>query len=76
MRLPRVLVTVLAVLISAVWTANVVLGFLDPARHDPTINAVFAVVVGSIFTLGGHKAIRWRVDIRNDDDESTSEHRR
>lgn len=50
--LPRPFAVGLAVLISVVWTANVVIGFIDPERSDPTINAVFAVVVGAVYALG------------------------
>lgn len=51
--LPRPLITGITVLVTLAWTVNVVLGFLDPARHDPTINAIFAVVAGAIYALGG-----------------------
>jgi hypothetical protein len=50
--LPRPLVTALTILISIAWTGNVVVGFVSPDRHDPTINAIFAIVVGSIYALG------------------------
>lgn len=79
MRLPRLLFAALTILISAVWAANTVLGFVDPARHDPSLNAVFAVVLGGVYAIGGnHKALRWRLTIRSegDDEESTSESRR
>lgn len=79
MRLPRLLIIALTVLIAGIWAANTVLGFIDPARHDPTLNAVFAVVVGGVYAIGGnHKALRWRLTIRSggDDNESTSETRR
>lgn len=50
--LPRPLVTVLTVLIAVAWAANVVVGFVWPERHDPTLNAIFAIVVGAAYTLG------------------------
>jgi hypothetical protein len=50
--LPRPLVVWLTILISVVWAGNVIAGYLDPAHHDATINAIFAIVVGSIFGLG------------------------
>ncbi|MGW5720765.1 hypothetical protein ACWEVP_31650 [Amycolatopsis sp. NPDC003865] len=50
--LPRPLMIALAVLISLVWAVNVIVGFIDPARHDPTLNAIFALVVGAVFALG------------------------
>jgi hypothetical protein len=49
--LPRPLLTGLTVLISIVWAGNVVAGYLDPAHHDATINAIFGIVVGSIYGL-------------------------
>lgn len=51
--LPRPLVTAITVLVTLAWLVNVVVGFLDPNRHDPTINAIFAVVVGAIYSLRG-----------------------
>ncbi|WP_134664022.1 hypothetical protein [Amycolatopsis sp. CFH S0078] len=50
--LPRPLVTALTILISMAWTVNVVVGFVSPDRHDPTINAIFAIVVGAVYALG------------------------
>lgn len=50
--LPRSLVTALTILITIAWTGNVVVGFLYPERHDPTINAIFAIVVGAVYALG------------------------
>lgn len=49
--LPQPLVTALTILISLVWTTNVVVGFLAPERHDASLNAIFAVVVGGIYAL-------------------------
>jgi hypothetical protein len=49
--LPRPLLIGLTVLISIVWAGNVVAGYLDPEHHDATINAIFALVVGSIYGL-------------------------
>lgn len=49
--LPRPVVTALTILITLAWCANVVVGFLYPERHDPTLNAIFGVVVGGIFAL-------------------------
>lgn len=49
--LPRPLVTILTVLIAIAWAANVVVGFISPERHDPTLNAIFGIVVGGVFAL-------------------------
>lgn len=58
--LPRPLVTALTILIALAWTGNVVVGFLYPDRHDPTINAIFAIVVGAVYAIGhrGHVAVK------------------
>ncbi|WP_086663684.1 hypothetical protein [Lentzea kentuckyensis] len=50
--LPQRLTNVLTILISLVWTANVVVGFINPGLRDPLINAIFAVVVGTVYALG------------------------
>jgi hypothetical protein len=50
--LPRPLVIGLAVLISTMWAANLIVGFLYPGRSDPALNAIFAIVVGATFALG------------------------
>jgi hypothetical protein len=50
--LPRPLVTALTILITVAWAGNVVVGFVSPERHDPTINAIFAIVVGAVYALG------------------------
>lgn len=50
--LPRPLTIALTVLISVVWAANVVIGFVDPSRSDPYINAIFAIVTGAVYALG------------------------
>lgn len=49
--LPRPLVIALAILISTMWAANLIVGFLFPERSDPAINAIFAIVAGSVFAL-------------------------
>lgn len=50
--LPRGLFLAITCLICAVWTANVIVGFVDPTKHDPAINAIFAIVVGAVYALG------------------------
>jgi hypothetical protein len=74
--LPRPLMIALAVLIAVVWAVNVVVGFVDPDRHDPTLNAIFALVVGAVFALGRKESTsvreaRKRIGhaIAGDDDE-------
>lgn len=50
--LPRPLVAALTILIALAWTANVAVGFVYPDRHDPGLNAIFAIVVGAVYALG------------------------
>lgn len=49
--LPRPLVTAMTVLISVMWAANLVIGWLDPDRSDPAVNAIFAIVAGAAYGL-------------------------
>lgn len=49
--LPRPLAIGLTILIALVWTANVIFGFIDPARHDPTLNAIFGITIGAVYGL-------------------------
>lgn len=58
--LPRPLVTALTILITLAWTGNVIVGFVSPERHDPTINAIFAIVVGAAYALGHRGAAKAR----------------
>lgn len=53
--LPGWLVTALTILITVAWAVNLVIGFLAPERHDASVNAVFAVVVGAVYALGRNK---------------------
>ncbi|HEX5119824.1 MAG TPA: hypothetical protein VFW65_31955 [Pseudonocardiaceae bacterium] len=43
--------SLLTVLVAVAWAANVVVGFVSPERHDPTLNAVFGIVVGGVLAL-------------------------
>lgn len=49
--LSRPLAIGITILVSVVWAANVVVGAIDPQRHDATINAIFAIIVGAVFGL-------------------------
>lgn len=49
--LPRPLVIALAVLISTMWAANLIVGWLYPDRSDPAVNAIFAIVAGAVYGL-------------------------
>ena len=53
--IPTPVVTGIAVVITSIWAVNVVVGFIDPTRHDATLNALFAIVVGGLFTLNKSK---------------------
>ncbi|WP_143267147.1 hypothetical protein [Amycolatopsis thailandensis] len=52
--------TALTILISVAWTGNVVVGFIYPDRHDPTINAIFAIVVGAVYALGHRNTAKFK----------------
>ena len=41
----------ISILVSTVWAANLVVGAFYPERHDATINAIFAIIVGAVFGL-------------------------
>lgn len=58
--LPRPIMIGLTLLIALVWTGNVIIGVVDPVRHDPSINALFALVVGAVFALGRKDHSGWR----------------
>lgn len=49
--LPRWLVTALAILISVMWAANLIIGWRYPGRSEPSLNAIFAIVAGAVFAL-------------------------
>lgn len=49
--LSRPLAIAITIVITVVWLANVVVGFLYPDRHDATLNAIFAIVVGVVYGL-------------------------
>lgn len=79
--LPRALLAALTVVITIAWAANVVIGFLVPDRHDSALNAIFAVVIGSVYALGSRdprraaRAARRRVGrlIAGDQDDNDRE---
>lgn len=50
--LPRPLMIAIAILVTLAWAVNVIIGFLYPGRADPSLNAIFATVVGAAFALG------------------------
>ena len=50
--MPRPLMIALTVLISLAWITNLVIGYLQPAASQPSVNAVFAIVVGALYALG------------------------
>lgn len=63
--LPRPLVTAIAVLIAVMWAANLVIGWLDPSRSDPAVNAIFAIVAGAVYGL--QRRTRRTVEQNGDD---------
>ena len=63
--LPRWAVIGLAGLVSVMWAANLVVGFLYPGRNDPFLNYIFGMIVGAIF--GIDRLARRRDNIDNPD---------
>jgi hypothetical protein len=47
------LLTAIVLVVTVLWAVNVVIGFVSPSRHDPTINALFATVIGASYALRG-----------------------
>lgn len=47
--LGRVITSVIALVVTAGWATNLVLGFFNPALRDPDLNTIFAIIVGSAF---------------------------
>ena len=51
--IPRPLAIGLTVVIAAVWVANAVVGYFDPARASVAVNAAFTIVLGLIYGGSG-----------------------
>lgn len=49
--LSRRVATGIALLISLMWSVNLVVGYLYPDRSDPYVNAIFGTIVGAVFVL-------------------------
>jgi hypothetical protein len=49
--LSRKVATGIAVLISFMWSVNLIVGYLYPDRSDPYVNAIFGTIVGAVFVL-------------------------
>ncbi len=49
--LPRPVAVGLTVLISIMWAANLIVGYLT-GRSDPYVNAIFGMVVAAVYALG------------------------
>lgn len=50
--LPRPVMVGLIILIALMWAANLVVGYIDPGRADPAVNAIFGLVASAVFALG------------------------
>lgn len=53
--LPQPLIVALVILVSLAWTANLVVGYFKLAETEPSVNAVFAIIVGALFAMGRKK---------------------
>jgi hypothetical protein len=56
--LPRPVITFLVILVSLAWTANLVVGYFKLAETEPSVNAIFAIIVGALFAMGKKKPDR------------------
>lgn len=50
--LPRPIIIALVILVSLAWTANLIVGYFKLAETEPSVNAVFAIIVGALFAMG------------------------
>lgn len=50
--LPRPVMTGLVVLVTVMWAANLVVGWVDPSRASPYVNAIFGVVASAVWAAG------------------------
>jgi hypothetical protein len=68
-------VVAIAVTVTVLWAANVIVGFFDPSRAVPGLNVIFGIIVGSAFTLGSTAAKRLArlINPPNDDASATDE---
>ncbi len=49
--MPRPLLIALVILISIAWAINLTVGYLHIAETEPSVNAIFALIVGALFPL-------------------------
>lgn len=49
MHLPRPLWIALTILISLLWAANIIIGYIDPDRVQNTVNVIFGAIVGTLY---------------------------
>jgi hypothetical protein len=49
--LPRPILIALVILISVAWATNLAVGYLGIANTEPSVNAIFALIVGALFPL-------------------------
>jgi len=56
--LPQPIIIGLVILVSLAWTANLIVGYFRLADTEPSVNAVFAIIVGALFAMGRKKGDR------------------
>lgn len=49
--MPKPLLIGLVVLVSAAWIANLTIGYLGIADTEPSVNAVFMLIIGALFPV-------------------------
>lgn len=71
--LPRPIMSAVTVLVSLAWAANVIFGFAEPGRNDPTINAIFGIVVGGVYALQQRSSVTSKPPVDNNDTDDAHE---
>lgn len=49
--LPRPIIIALVILVSLAWTANLIVGYFKLGETEPSVNAIFAIIVGALFAI-------------------------
>ena len=49
--LPRPVIVALVILVSLAWTANLIVGYFQLGETEPSVNAIFAIIVGALVAV-------------------------
>lgn len=53
--LPQSVTTGIAIVVTLAWVANLIVGYFKIADTDPSVNAVFMIIVGALFAMSRKK---------------------